>query len=104
MKRSIYFVFGILHFVRQNPGDFAKIEMQNFEKNMYDFQKCTKKGEKAYKFGIFWEKNSVFVMSFSNLVPLPIFIKIFSYPYQILGIGFHTPTEKSPTDNGVLKM
>ena len=46
MKRSICFVFGILHFVRQNPGDFAKIEMQNFEKNMYDFQKCTKKGEK----------------------------------------------------------
>ena len=56
MKRSICFVFGILHFVRQNPGDFAKIEMQNFEKNMYDFQKCTKKGEKAYIFGIFWKK------------------------------------------------
>ena len=33
-----------------------KNEMQNFEKNMYDFQKSTKKGEKAYIFGIFWEK------------------------------------------------
>ena len=39
MKRSIYFVFGILHFVRQNPGDFAKIEMQNFGKNISNFKK-----------------------------------------------------------------
>ena len=30
--------------------------MQNFEKNMSDFQKSTKKGEKAYIFDIFWEK------------------------------------------------
>ena len=56
MKQSIWFVFGILHSVCQNPCDFAKNEMQNFEKNMYDFQKSTKKGEKAYIFGIFWEK------------------------------------------------
>ena len=53
MKRSICFVFGILHFVRQNPGDFAKIEMQNFGKNISDFQKITKK---AYN-SVYFRKN-----------------------------------------------
>ena len=50
MKRSICFVFGILHFVRQNPGDFAKIEMQNFGKNISDFQKITKKAYNSVYF------------------------------------------------------
>ena len=46
----------LIHFIYIKPADFAKNKMQNFEKNIYDFQKSTKKGEKAYIFGIFWEK------------------------------------------------
>ena len=49
-------IWCLIHFICIKPADFAKNEMQNFEKNMYDFQKSTKKGEEAYIFGIFWEK------------------------------------------------
>ena len=47
-------IWCLIHFIYIKPADFAKNEMQNFEKNMYDFQKSTKKGEEAYIFGIFW--------------------------------------------------
>ena len=53
MKQSIWFVFGILHFICQKPADFVKNEMQNFGKNMSDFQKSTKK---AYN-SVYFRKN-----------------------------------------------
>ena len=37
MKQSIWFVFGILHFICQKTADFAKNEMQKFGKNMSEF-------------------------------------------------------------------
>ena len=55
MKQSIWFVFGILHFICQKTADFVKNEMQNFGKNMSDFQKSTKK---AYN-SVYFRKNEV---------------------------------------------
>ena len=53
MKESIWFVFGILHFICQKTADFAKNEMHKFGKNMSDFQNSTKK---AYN-SVYFRKN-----------------------------------------------
>ena len=36
-------IWCLIHFICIKPADFAKNEMQNFEKNMSDFQKSTTK-------------------------------------------------------------
>ena len=46
MKQSIWFVFGILHFICQKTADFAKNEMQKFGENMSDFKKARRKKKK----------------------------------------------------------
>ena len=40
----------LIHFICQKPADFAKNEMQNFEKNMSDFQKSKKKAYNSVHF------------------------------------------------------